>query len=335
MAVGWKTLLEARVLEIIEIVLSGRKYEDDLVECKGQWPDPGNVHRQLAGHANAAGGEPVLWIIGLDESNHMLRELDGTDLAQWWPQVVARFADVAPDVRSLVVSVGDGRIVYALEFLTDRSPYVIKISGAAEREVPWREGTRTRSALRSELLRMLIPAVAVPEVEVVTAEVTANVLPAEKAGDPVNVGGDREECISLRAVGQVFFDVREPTMLPAHRWRLTVHLGGGENLPIEIPLRWFATSPRGDHSGRAEPSYPRGIDIRTSGLYINGPGAVNFGAPVQFPLDRRATFEQATTARLRLELPVSGGKRSARVEASLVAADLSRQAFARWVLADA
>ena len=37
-------------------MLAGKRIEDDLVECKSQWPDPQkrSSARQLAGHANKA-----------------------------------------------------------------------------------------------------------------------------------------------------------------------------------------------------------------------------------------------------------------------------------------
>ena len=50
--------------------------EDDRVELKGEWPtDIPKAARRIAGHANASGGQSVLWVIGLDE------ELTKHDLA--------------------------------------------------------------------------------------------------------------------------------------------------------------------------------------------------------------------------------------------------------------
>ena len=59
-------------------------------------------------------------------------------------------------------------MVLALHFATDRAPYVVKCpsSGRSELEVPWRRGTRTRSARRHELLKLLLPAVSTPDATV-------------------------------------------------------------------------------------------------------------------------------------------------------------------------
>jgi hypothetical protein len=68
--------LEARVIDLVDLVLAGGRIEDDLVECKSQWPDPQqrSSTRQLAGHANKAHDEPILWIIGIDEKTHTLTQ---------------------------------------------------------------------------------------------------------------------------------------------------------------------------------------------------------------------------------------------------------------------
>ncbi len=124
--------LEARVLGLVDLVLEGGRIEDDLVECKGQWPEPQNRRsaRQLAGAANKARGEPILWIIGLDEGAHRLTEVGSVDVADWWPAMSSRFDPPAPELElHIVVPVSEGKAVTALRFLTDRSPYVIKDGG--------------------------------------------------------------------------------------------------------------------------------------------------------------------------------------------------------------
>ena len=59
--------IENWVLEIIEQVESGQPNEDYRVELKAEWPDAKKAARRIAGHANAAHGEPILWVIGVDE----------------------------------------------------------------------------------------------------------------------------------------------------------------------------------------------------------------------------------------------------------------------------
>src|SRR6266536_553496 len=56
--------IEGRVLNLVERVLNGARIEDFRVECKGTWPSAAKAARQIAGHANAARGEPILCISG-------------------------------------------------------------------------------------------------------------------------------------------------------------------------------------------------------------------------------------------------------------------------------
>ena len=58
--------IEDWALRIIEQVESGQPNEDYRVELKAQWPDTREAARRIAGHANAAHGEPILWLIGVD-----------------------------------------------------------------------------------------------------------------------------------------------------------------------------------------------------------------------------------------------------------------------------
>lgn len=58
--------VEEKVLNAVETVLAGGSVEDSRIECKSDWPSVDKV-RQLAGHANAARGETIIWIIGIDE----------------------------------------------------------------------------------------------------------------------------------------------------------------------------------------------------------------------------------------------------------------------------
>ncbi len=193
--------LEARVLDIVARVEGGGRAEDDYVECKADWPEPAKAARRLAGHANAARGEPILWIMGLDEDAHACAALSRTDPSSWLDQVLSRFPDgLAPDASFLTVPVGEGRSVVAMECQTDRSPYVVTTSGRAEvdREVPWRAGTRIRSAHRHELLRLLVPAAAVPALELFDLVFTVQHRDADdgRYGDP---SGPERLAMSLQA----------------------------------------------------------------------------------------------------------------------------------------
>lgn len=83
-----KVQLEIRVNEIVNHVIAGGKVEDDHVEAKREWPKLDKAG-QLAGMANAAGGYPILWIIGLCEGSHKIVAVDDTDPASWWQQMQA------------------------------------------------------------------------------------------------------------------------------------------------------------------------------------------------------------------------------------------------------
>lgn len=175
-----KQELEALVLAAVDRVLAGKKVEDSLIECKGDWPDPVKV-RQLAAHANRARGEEIVWIIGLDEKTAQLTSPKSVDLADWWSRMGSRFDDhVIPDMWDLKVPVNEKAVVTALVFSTDRAPYVVKVSdaeGRVEREIPIRDGTRTRSAYRHEIIRLLHTATPLPSVSLIQSKLSATISP--------------------------------------------------------------------------------------------------------------------------------------------------------------
>lgn len=93
--------------------------EDQRVELKAEWPDPGKAARRIGGHANAARGDTILWLIGVDESRGVVGTT-AVDLASWYPQVDSWFDGPAPSVTPVVVPI-DGTTIVALLFDTDRS----------------------------------------------------------------------------------------------------------------------------------------------------------------------------------------------------------------------
>lgn len=61
--------IERWALEIARRVENQQPVEDSRVELKRAWPtNYANAARRIAGHANAARGEAVLWLIGIDET---------------------------------------------------------------------------------------------------------------------------------------------------------------------------------------------------------------------------------------------------------------------------
>lgn len=155
--------IEAWALRAIERVEQRQQNEDSRVELKADWPDdPERAARRITGHANALRGEPILWLIGVDE-NDGVKGASQNNLANWWQQVKSQFDAFSPELRDILVS-WKGQTVVALYFTTERVPYVVKNpvfgkqnGGPVKYEIPWRDGTATRSATHSDLILLLSP----------------------------------------------------------------------------------------------------------------------------------------------------------------------------------
>ena len=205
-----KRRVELRVADIVDHVVSGGQIEDDYVECKRDWPsDHRKAARQIAGLCNAARGEDVLWIVGLDEDGHCVSPLTDTEHSNWWGQIRRCFAELAPELDTLTVPTASGDKVVALVFTTDRSPYVVTTpnAGPVHREIPWRESNSTDSATRAQLLHLLVENAAVPAIEFIAPIVKAYVDP----GYP-----------RLSFTSEVFISVADPVMLPRHLWSIQI-----------------------------------------------------------------------------------------------------------------
>lgn len=153
--------------------------EDSRIELKTELPPADHVARRLAGHANSSNGEPILWLIGVDERRGVVG-VCAEDIANWWPAVKACFADeMAPEPTEIRIPHRDLQVL-AVAFQTDRLPYVVKNPKHGKEsghnislEVPWREGTAVRSAKRRDLLTLLVPRVQLPEIEVLGGKMYA------------------------------------------------------------------------------------------------------------------------------------------------------------------
>jgi hypothetical protein len=164
--------LEARVLRAVEAMTAGAQVETSEIEFKREWLPPDlKVARRIAAHANDSRGEPCIWVIGADDGKKEVTGAADTDIAKWWPQVQSHFDEGWSPTLDDVISVPidrAGKSVVALLFDTTRAPYVVRVpqaAGGVDRDVPWREGTATRSARRSDLLKLLVPSEALPTVE--------------------------------------------------------------------------------------------------------------------------------------------------------------------------
>ncbi len=288
------------MLGAIDALRSGRVPEDDRIEFKRDWPGPDKA-RQLAGAANQANGDHLIYVIGIDERTGIAYAPTGTDPATWWNQVESAFDEVAPDlVRHLNIQVSDGEHVTALLFRTDRSPYVVKVSkgGATEREVPIRSGTRTRSAHRHELVRLLYPAVALPQIYAVSGSLTL--------GPPEYYGGDSSKVIHLALSTLLYFEQSygEPAFLPKHQ--AYAEASNGEI--IELSKAYPESKDE-----RVGP-----VQVRWDGIQVSGPGSTRMGAKWSFPRERSVELGATSEWRIRLVFPVAGIERKSVAALSFI-----------------
>ena len=218
--------LEARVHEIVDRVTVRAPVEDSRVELKSTWIEAPRAARRLAAHANGAYGEPILWVVGIDEGNATIPGARTEELANWWAQVQSNFDLVYPELLDdLVVPIQPGVAVAAMRFDTRQAPYVVRnpahgsTADPVAWEVPWRDGTRTRSARRSELLRILSPLQLLPEVDVMRAFLGAR----ERVWhDP---DGKPHPALVWYLSAAAYFVPRDaqPVTLPFHRCRAEVN----------------------------------------------------------------------------------------------------------------
>nr|MDQ3373215.1 hypothetical protein [Acidobacteriota bacterium] len=82
--------IENWALTIVDSVKAKQPVEDTRVELKAKYPDDvKKAARRIAGHANAARGEHILWLIGVDEGAGTIPGASLTDLASWYSGVKA------------------------------------------------------------------------------------------------------------------------------------------------------------------------------------------------------------------------------------------------------
>lgn len=172
--------LEIWVRDVVDALFAHQPVEDTRIELKTEWIDQEKAARQLAGHANASQGEPILWIIGVDERNNSVVGVDPLELENWYKQVQKWFDGESPLLVTHINIRINSQTVVALYFETDRyAPYVVTNSkgGYPEFSVPWREGTRLRAAKRDELLRLLVPITKLPRIRLGSAKLKLSPTP--------------------------------------------------------------------------------------------------------------------------------------------------------------
>ena len=268
------TQIEAWALKVADDITHGRPVEDARVEIKSKWPeDPNGAARRIAGHANAAHGEPILWVIGIDDTRREVLGADRNDLASWYPQVQVEFKELAPKVTDLNIPY-DGKTIVALLFDTDRAPFVVKNTvfgkqggGSVSDEVPWREGTKVRSATRSDLIRMLTPLEGLPALQLLSMS-----LLADKRDDTT---------LSWRLVAKIYASskTRGEMIFPFHACTAIADIGDHRR---RVSFGDIAIMPY-PHPHPAAPSSPT-IRFSSTEIIIASAGMVTFNASGSTPL---------------------------------------------------
>jgi hypothetical protein len=260
--------IESWALSIIDRVEAGQPNEDFRVELKSEWILPEKAGRRIAGHANAARGAPILWLIGVDEEEGVVGARH-EDLADWYPQVRSQFDGLAPQFVDLNIPVGSKTVV-ALLFETERAPFVVKNprfgkknGGPVELEVPWREGTRVRSARRADLVRLLSPLQALPAFEVLSGTLVAK--------REISEG---ESVLVWRLILELYVETpsEDRVVIPYYRCRATCEVSASVGrmvfnyVRLEPPL---SSAPPG-HSRQLSKT----IDATRDEVLIYGPGKI-------------------------------------------------------------
>jgi hypothetical protein len=161
----------------------------------------------------------------------------------------------------------DGKTLKALLFNTDRKPFIVKTSaGTAELEIPWRDGTRTRSATRNEIVQLLVPVAQLPDFEVLNGSLAVQEIQSGSA--PV---------FELKLNLHVYVLPRNDARLvfPFHRASCTVKLNGASvSLPRIVLDEVISPQAGGLRVGDPQAT----IKSSASELIVTGPGSLYFQA---------------------------------------------------------
>jgi hypothetical protein len=302
--------IERWALRVVEQVKRGQPNEDARVELKAVWPDDAyKAARQIAAHANPAGGEPILWVIGVDQKG-VVFGADHNELASWYKQVESQFDELAPGVTDVNIPV-EGKTIVALLFDTGRRPFVIRSlnSGPVTHEVPWRGATSTRSAKRAELVRLLDSVPRLPKWEAING--TLNVGRIDR---PRVLGNKRRWMLNLKLYVEP--DGKARISVPFHR------------CAGMLTLAELGSTPRLWHF-RLTPYDRESVNLRGSNtdLVIDGPGMVTLEAEAESAYGGEMP---RIPAHLSLELPVAGGGYAVTVQAVFSFSDANK----RWEFGD-
>lgn len=277
-----KTQMEYQVLEVVKRIRSGAK-EDQYIEIKAELSkDIKHYARRIAGHCNSARGEQIMWLIGIDEEGN-ISDIPRPDWSSWFQQLKKEFDGMMPLITPFEVPIDD-KTITALFIETDRAPYVVRNpnfgsnqKGSIEFEVPWREGTRTRTARREDLLRLLVPTLKTPSFEILNAELITN------------IREDAQEGHKLLWILNLYFycipNTTDRIVIPCHKCSLECFVEGIDQ-KIPFPGIYFSASSTTISAGLHE-------------LIISSPGAFSVQQEVEIPPIDRSNWGEC---RVRLTL---------------------------------
>jgi hypothetical protein len=304
--------IENWALSVIKRVESRQPIEDSRVELKSSWPEAPKAARRIAGHANAARGEPILWLIGIDEKKGIIKGAAQEDMANWFQEVKSQFDGLPPTVTDLNVPV-EGTTVVALLFETDRAPFVVKNpeGGAIQFEVPWRENTSIRSANRSDLMMLLSPLQKLPSFEVLNGKLIQGVQSNLYIDEQKPGWHFQEWHLQMKLYITPGSDTR--IVIPFHRCEASFEIA-------EVVERTFFEHLRLEPDGVFSPhegfvSHSLTIQGTNTEVLINGPGMLNLSA---FAVTPATTKQIKNDACVMLHLLPADSKRMVEISSTLV-----------------
>ena len=315
--------IENWALEIIERVLSHQPVEDSLIELKSEWPkDSHKAARQIAGHANAARGEPILWLIGVDEKKAMVKGANYEEISNWKQSIDSKFDGIAPNLTHINVPY-EGKTVVALLWETDRRPFLVKNSegGPISLEVPWRDAGSTRTATRTDLLRLLYPVSKAPSFELIKGSFTISSVEFDDYGQRLCRGG-------LALDVYVLPGGNERVVIPYHKCEVNVKLVFSD-FPFMLDRLWFHSSQANLPFGGPEAS--PAIHCTRTEVIIDGPGMVTIATdnPSESPEDRNIMNEDID---LTIKMPPIGADVPVSITARLKRAQAPKGSIGHWIL---
>jgi hypothetical protein len=188
------------------------------------------------------------------------------ELSNWYSKIESCFDELAPRMIPLNITI-DEKIVMALLFETDRSPFVVKNPSGKnpDREVPWRENTATRTAKRSDLIRLLSPLEKIPEIEIININLSASI-----GGEDSRTGNYIDDELRINCDLYIYPKSQERVIIPFHKCKVMFEISSTQI----IESRWLNLRPAYGKGYAFNSGIPGSITIESTvhEMIINGAG---------------------------------------------------------------